>query len=110
MATSLDENLLGPNMLDLMYSTLNRQLIDLGGMMGLGTEEIAGLRASFLPHALKTGWSKEVADPVVINSRRIWQWIFHYSNLRSVYRGFRSEGEQLVTKTGDCGDSAAISG
>ena len=62
MATSLDDNLLGPNMLDLMYSTLNRQLIDLGGMMGLGTEEIAGLGTSFLPQALKTGWSKDLAD------------------------------------------------
>jgi len=68
MATSLDENLLGPNMLDLMYSTLNRQLIDLGGMMGLGSEEIAGLGTTFLPQALKAGWSRELSDSATAGS------------------------------------------
>ncbi|KAK8866014.1 hypothetical protein IAR55_001165 [Kwoniella newhampshirensis] len=51
MATSIDDAMLGPSMLDLMYSTLNRQLNDFGGLVGLGGEELAG----FLPQSLKTG-------------------------------------------------------
>ncbi|WVQ85251.1 hypothetical protein IAT38_007416 [Cryptococcus sp. DSM 104549] len=51
MATSLDENLLGPNMLDLMYTTLSRQINDFGGLVGLGSAE-----DGYLPHALKGGY------------------------------------------------------
>lgn len=63
MATTLDENVLGPNMLDLMYTTLSRQLADIGGIMGMGTEEIAGLGSSFVPLALRAGWTKDQAVP-----------------------------------------------
>ncbi|WRT64244.1 uncharacterized protein IL334_001175 [Kwoniella shivajii] len=51
MATSIDDALLGPSMLDMMYSTLSRQLNDFGGMVGLGGDDLAGL----LPSALKGG-------------------------------------------------------
>ncbi|OCF31087.1 hypothetical protein I316_07218 [Kwoniella heveanensis BCC8398] len=51
MATSLDDALLGPSMLDMMYTTLSRQLNDFGGLVGLGGEDLAGL----LPSALKGG-------------------------------------------------------
>ncbi|WVF70538.1 hypothetical protein IAT40_005329 [Kwoniella sp. CBS 6097] len=51
MATSLDDALLGPSMLDMMYNTLSRQLNDFGGLVGLGGEDLAGL----LPSALKGG-------------------------------------------------------
>jgi sorting nexin-25 len=55
MATSLDDALLGPSMLDLMYTTLSRQLTDVaegfGGFVGYAPDDIAGL----LPTALKTG-------------------------------------------------------
>nr|XP_019014818.1 uncharacterized protein I206_00904 [Kwoniella pini CBS 10737]OCF53599.1 hypothetical protein I206_00904 [Kwoniella pini CBS 10737] len=40
MATSLDDALLGPSMLDMMYTTLSRQLNDFGGLVGLGGEEL----------------------------------------------------------------------
>ena len=59
MATSLDDNLLGPNMLDMMYSTLSRQLTDFGGLVGISSDEIAGFGSSFLPQALKNGWTKD---------------------------------------------------
>jgi sorting nexin-25 len=55
MATSLDDALLGPSMLDLMYTTLSRQLTDVaegfGGIVGLSSDDVAGM----LPSALKTG-------------------------------------------------------
>ncbi|WVQ62101.1 uncharacterized protein L199_000239 [Kwoniella botswanensis] len=51
MATSLDDALLGPSMLDMMYTTLSRQLVDFGGLVGLGGEDLVGL----LPSALKGG-------------------------------------------------------
>ncbi|WVQ97384.1 hypothetical protein IAU59_004496 [Kwoniella sp. CBS 9459] len=65
MATSLDDALLGPSMLDMMYTTLSRQLNDFGGLVGLGGEDLAGL----LPSALKGGpytpqWLKN--DPMAV--------------------------------------------
>ncbi|OCF73903.1 hypothetical protein I204_05748 [Kwoniella mangroviensis CBS 8886] len=51
MATSLDDALLGPSMLDMMYTTLSRQLVDFGGLVGLGGEDLVGL----LPSAFKGG-------------------------------------------------------
>ncbi|ORY33714.1 PXA domain-domain-containing protein [Naematelia encephala] len=63
VATSLDDALLGPSMLDLMSSTLSRQLTDVaegvGGMVGLKPEELAGLGNAMLPQALKgSAWRK----------------------------------------------------
>nr|XP_019049329.1 hypothetical protein I302_03111 [Kwoniella bestiolae CBS 10118]OCF28259.1 hypothetical protein I302_03111 [Kwoniella bestiolae CBS 10118] len=40
MATSLDDALLGPSMLDMMYTTLSRQLVDFGGLVGLGGDDL----------------------------------------------------------------------
>ncbi|WVR05972.1 hypothetical protein IAU60_003000 [Kwoniella sp. DSM 27419] len=51
MATSIDDALLGPSMLDVMYTSLSRQLNDFGGLVGIGGEDLAGL----LPSALKGG-------------------------------------------------------
>ena len=62
MATSLDDKVLGPNMLDMMYSTLSRQLTDFGGLVGISSEEIAGMGSSLLPQALKGGWSKDAEE------------------------------------------------
>ncbi|WWC86349.1 uncharacterized protein L201_001222 [Kwoniella dendrophila CBS 6074] len=66
MATSLDDAMLGPSMLDMMYTTLSRQLYDFGGMVGLGGDDLVGL----LPSALKGGpytpqWLK--SDPIAGN-------------------------------------------
>ena len=55
MATSLDEAILGPSMLDVMYTSLSRQLSDIGTLMG--KSEDLGSMSSFLPVALKQGWS-----------------------------------------------------
>ncbi|ORX36019.1 PXA domain-domain-containing protein [Kockovaella imperatae] len=52
MATSLDEAILGPSMLDVMYTSLNRQLSDIGAMMG-GEE----LSMGALFPVLKQGWT-----------------------------------------------------
>ena len=51
MATSLDEALLGPTMLDLMYTNLSRQLNDVAE--GIGASELAGLGGNLLTHAFK---------------------------------------------------------
>lgn len=51
MATSLDDTLVGPSMLDLMYTSLSRQLNDV--VEGIGAAELAGLGSSFLSQALK---------------------------------------------------------
>ena len=59
MATSLDENMLGPNMLDLMYSTLGKQLTEFGGLVGIGGDELAGLGNAILPQALRPGWARD---------------------------------------------------
>jgi sorting nexin-25 len=58
MASSLDDVLLGPSMLDMMYTTLNRQLIDLGGYVGMSGDDMTGLGTSSLPQALRPGWSR----------------------------------------------------
>ena len=63
MSMSLDDNGLGPNMLDLMSSTVNKQLSDIGGKVGLSPDEITGLGNAFLPQALKSSWSRDAPRP-----------------------------------------------
>lgn len=57
MATSLDDALLGPSMLDLIQNTLTRQLTDVaegfGGMVGMSPDDLVGTGSAFLPAALK---------------------------------------------------------
>ncbi|WWC58463.1 uncharacterized protein I303_101005 [Kwoniella dejecticola CBS 10117] len=74
MATSLDDASLGPSMLDMMYTTLSRQLNDFGGLVGLGGEELVGL----LPSALTGGpytpqWLRHdpIASPANPSKQRI---------------------------------------
>jgi sorting nexin-25 len=55
MATSLDDAMLGPSTLDLMYTTLSRQLSDVSGLVGVGGDDIMDM----LPQALKPGWAKD---------------------------------------------------
>lgn len=57
MATSLDDAMFGPSMLDLMYTSLSRQISDVTGLVGMGSEELAGM----LPQALKAGWANSAA-------------------------------------------------
>ena len=56
MATSLDDAMLGPSMLDLMYTTLSRQLNDvaggIGSVTGFGPEELASIGNALRPHGL----------------------------------------------------------
>jgi len=68
MATSLDDNLLGPNMLDMIQTTLARQLTEFGGLVGIATDDIAGIGSSFLSQALKAGWSKELPSQALTAS------------------------------------------
>jgi sorting nexin-25 len=55
MATSLDDAMLGPSMLDLMYTSLSRQLSDVTGLVGVGGDDLMDM----LPQALKSGWVKD---------------------------------------------------
>jgi len=55
MATSLDDAMLGPSMLDIMYTSLSRQLSDVTGLVGVGGEDLMDM----LPQALTSGWAKE---------------------------------------------------
>ena len=59
MATSLDDAMLGPSMLDLMYTSLSRQLSDVSGLVGVGGEDLMDM----LPQALKSSWAKDWTDP-----------------------------------------------
>jgi sorting nexin-25 len=59
MATSLDDAMLGPSMLDLMYTSLSRQLSDVTGLVGVGGDDIIDM----LPQALKAGWARESTGP-----------------------------------------------
>jgi sorting nexin-25 len=59
MATSLDDAMLGPSMLDLMYNSLSRQLSDVSGLVGVGGEDLMDM----LPQALKSGWAKDSPIP-----------------------------------------------
>jgi sorting nexin-25 len=59
MATSLDDAMLGPSMLDLMYTSLGRQLSDVSGLVGVGGEDLLDM----LPQALKSGWTKDADIP-----------------------------------------------
>lgn len=59
MATSLDDAMFGPSMLDLMYTSLSRQLSDVTGLVGMGSDELVGL----LPQAIKSGWVKDSQSP-----------------------------------------------
>ncbi len=65
MATSLDDALLTPSMLDFMYSNLSRQLNDVAE--GLGAADLAGLGSSFLSQALNKGnaWVPGPTAPTV---------------------------------------------
>jgi sorting nexin-25 len=65
MATSLDDSILSPSMLDLMYTTLNRQLNDIGGFVGMSGEEITGLGNALLPSALRPTWSRTESGAVI---------------------------------------------
>jgi sorting nexin-25 len=53
MATSLDDAMLGPSMLDLMYTSLGRQISDVSGLVGVGGDDLMDM----LPQALKSGWA-----------------------------------------------------
>lgn len=53
MTTSLDDAALAPSMLDVMSTTWQRQLSDIGGFLGIGSEELAGFSETYLPQALK---------------------------------------------------------
>lgn len=55
MTTSLDDAMLGPSMLDLMYTSLSRQLSDVTGLVGVGGDELIDM----LPQALKSGRAKD---------------------------------------------------
>ena len=68
MATSLDDNLLGPNMLDMIQTTLARQLTEFGGLVGVASDDIAGIGSSFLSQALKAGWSRELPSPTLVQA------------------------------------------
>jgi sorting nexin-25 len=70
MATSLDDNLLGPNMLDLMYTTLNRQLTDIGGFVGMTGDDLAGLGGHLLPQGMRPGWSRTDTGSIFPSSNR----------------------------------------
>lgn len=59
MATSLDDAMLGPSMLDLMYTSLSRQLSDVTGLVGVGGEDLMDM----LPQALTSGWAKDSTKP-----------------------------------------------
>lgn len=59
MATSLDDAMLGPSMLDLMYTSLGRQLSDVSGLVGVGGDDLLDM----LPQALKSGWTKDTDIP-----------------------------------------------
>jgi sorting nexin-25 len=59
MATSLDDAMLGPSMLDLMYTSLGRQLSDVSGLVGVGGDDLLDM----LPQALKSGWTKDADIP-----------------------------------------------
>lgn len=59
MATSLDDAMFGPSMLDLMYTSLTRQLSDVTGLVGMGSDDLVGL----LPQALRDGWAKGAQSP-----------------------------------------------
>ena len=59
MATSLDDAMLGPSMLDIMYTSLSRQLSDVSGLVGVGGDDIIDM----LPQALKPGWAKDPNTP-----------------------------------------------
>jgi sorting nexin-25 len=55
MATSLDDAMLGPSMLDLMYTSLGRQISDVSGLVGVGGDDLMDM----LPQALKSGWANQ---------------------------------------------------
>jgi sorting nexin-25 len=59
MATSLDDAMFGPSMLDLMYTSLSRQISDVTGLVGMGSDDLVNL----LPQALKSGWLKDADVP-----------------------------------------------
>lgn len=59
MATSLDDAMFGPSMLDLMYTSLSRQISDVTDLVGMGSDDLVNL----LPQAFKTGWAKDAESP-----------------------------------------------
>lgn len=68
VTTSLDDTPLGPSMLDLIHSTLNRQFSDVAGGLGEVVElggELFGYGSSFIPPLLRQGVSGLAASPEI---------------------------------------------
>ena len=66
MTTATDDAVLGPNMLDLMYTSLNRQWTELGGLVGmkLSSEELANMGGTFVPQMLRSYPTKEASAKI----------------------------------------------
>ncbi|KAI9635186.1 PXA domain-containing protein [Dioszegia hungarica] len=68
VATTLDETPLGPSMLDMIHSTLNRQFSDVAGGLGEVVElggELFGYGSSFIPPLLKGGMGGLTGSPEI---------------------------------------------
>lgn len=68
VASTLDETPLGPSMLDMIHSTLNRQFSDVAGGLGEVVElggELFGYGSSFLPPMLRNGVNGLSASPEI---------------------------------------------